>query len=413
MPNGHPPASTRSFAEVLEQELRLIRLRRKAILDKEQKRLEKQARAAGRLLAPLPAPAGGVPAAEMPVRPDGVRAADDADARLTRARIDALGEHLAGLAFSGGGIRSGTFAVGLLQGLASLGLLRRFDYLSTVSGGGYAGGWLAAWLKREGDVRNVERQLAPSRVVEAEAVRPPLHNAPAPEAPDPPWSPHSFWLQGTLRNAPAPDPSPPVVDEEPEPVHHLREYSSYMAPRLGLLTADTWTIIMIWMRNVSVNLLMFLPLAMTLVLAVRLLVYSYGSLTSQAIENSTLLQYVAWAPLVAGFLLYAAAFTYNGRALGEFRLKRNPAGRVQRPFRREARGVYYWMVYPLMAAALLLSLALRPVIWWAGTIVQGRLDRRRSRQATRWASRRFGNGSSTTRCRTSACSAGRTSSRTR
>ena len=55
-------------------------------------------------------------------------------------------EHLAGLAFSGGGIRSASFAIGVLQGLASLKLLNWFDYLSTVSGGGFAGGWLAAWL---------------------------------------------------------------------------------------------------------------------------------------------------------------------------------------------------------------------------------------------------------------------------
>src|SRR4051812_13493914 len=37
-----------------------------------------------------------------------------------------------GLAFSGGGIRSATFCLGVLQSLASADLLRRFDYLSTV-----------------------------------------------------------------------------------------------------------------------------------------------------------------------------------------------------------------------------------------------------------------------------------------
>lgn len=44
-----------------------------------------------------------------------------------------------GLALSGGGIRSATFCLGLLRGLARQGVLRRFDYLSTVSGGGYTG----------------------------------------------------------------------------------------------------------------------------------------------------------------------------------------------------------------------------------------------------------------------------------
>jgi hypothetical protein len=43
------------------------------------------------------------------------------------------------LAFSGGGIRSATFNLGILQGFAKAGLISRFDYLSTVSGGGYIG----------------------------------------------------------------------------------------------------------------------------------------------------------------------------------------------------------------------------------------------------------------------------------
>src|SRR4026209_1267495 len=42
-----------------------------------------------------------------------------------------------GLAFSGGGIRSATFNLGILRGLHRLKLLAHFDYLSTVSGGGY------------------------------------------------------------------------------------------------------------------------------------------------------------------------------------------------------------------------------------------------------------------------------------
>jgi hypothetical protein len=54
-----------------------------------------------------------------------------------------------GLALSGGGIRSATFCLGFLQELHKLKLLRIFDYLSTVSGGGYVGGWWSAWLSRE------------------------------------------------------------------------------------------------------------------------------------------------------------------------------------------------------------------------------------------------------------------------
>ncbi|MEQ8332829.1 patatin-like phospholipase family protein [Nisaea sp.] len=55
------------------------------------------------------------------------------------------GSRFAGLAISGGGIRSATFALGLLQSLARHDLLKGFDYLSTVSGGGYIGASLS-WL---------------------------------------------------------------------------------------------------------------------------------------------------------------------------------------------------------------------------------------------------------------------------
>ncbi len=55
---------------------------------------------------------------------------------------------LSGLALSGGGIRSASFALGVLQGLARAGVLERVDYLSTVSGGGYIGSSLTWFVHR-------------------------------------------------------------------------------------------------------------------------------------------------------------------------------------------------------------------------------------------------------------------------
>ena len=52
------------------------------------------------------------------------------------------------LAFSGGGIRSAAFALGALQALLDAKCFNRFDFLSTVSGGGYLGTAIS-WLKRE------------------------------------------------------------------------------------------------------------------------------------------------------------------------------------------------------------------------------------------------------------------------
>lgn len=53
---------------------------------------------------------------------------------------------LVGLSLSGGGIRSATFCLGVLQCLQRHGVLRDVDYLSTVSGGGYLGTFLSTRL---------------------------------------------------------------------------------------------------------------------------------------------------------------------------------------------------------------------------------------------------------------------------
>lgn len=102
--------------------------------------------------------------------------------------------NLIGLALSGGGIRSATFCLGVLQGLQELDLLRQVDYLSTVSGGGFIGSWLVA---------NVSRS--------------------------------SQWL-GRLT---------PWDDS----IAHLRRYSNYLAPLKGMLGADSWSLVGSWLRN--------------------------------------------------------------------------------------------------------------------------------------------------------------------
>ncbi|HZD89663.1 MAG TPA: patatin-like phospholipase family protein [Pseudolabrys sp.] len=57
-----------------------------------------------------------------------------------------------GLALSGGGIRSAAFCLGALQALDASGILRKIDYMSTVSGGGYIGCSLASGLKETAGV---------------------------------------------------------------------------------------------------------------------------------------------------------------------------------------------------------------------------------------------------------------------
>ncbi len=59
---------------------------------------------------------------------------------------DVVRRSLVGLALSGGGIRSATTNLGILQALAAMRILPMVDYLSTVSGGGYIGACFSTLL---------------------------------------------------------------------------------------------------------------------------------------------------------------------------------------------------------------------------------------------------------------------------
>lgn len=133
---------------------------------------------------------------------------------------------LFGVSFSGGGIRSATLHLGILQGLARRGLLPYFDYLSTVSGGGYIGAWLHGVIRRYG--RGDPCQI--------------------------------------LNLLSRPDQSPPH-DSEHDPIAFLRKFSSYLAPDLGLFSADAWVILIIWLRNIALNLTILFPFAAAITLA--------------------------------------------------------------------------------------------------------------------------------------------------
>lgn len=67
--------------------------------------------------------------------------------------------HLVGLAFSGGGIRSAIFNLGLLQTLAKRKALHYCDYLSTVSGGGYIGSCLSSLLANNPEASTTKDQF--------------------------------------------------------------------------------------------------------------------------------------------------------------------------------------------------------------------------------------------------------------
>jgi hypothetical protein len=214
-------------------------------------------------------------------------------------RKRAMRMNLVGLALSGGGIRSATFSLGILQALAKLKLLTRIDYLSTVSGGGYIGGWLAAWVRREIDnsnladpVHNVQREMAPDRCTEARAER---------------------W-DVNLADQTEPRQTHDSLDAEPEPIHHLRAHSRYLSPRHGIFTPDTWTLFSIYFRNLFINSLVLFPVVAVFVLAARLLIYLF---TVSEIPDSQ-----AWPLFWAFVLLLVVSQVFVRIALNRIRATR-------------------------------------------------------------------------------------------
>lgn len=61
--------------------------------------------------------------------------------------------NLNGLAISGGGIRSATFALGVCDRLAMTGIFKQFDYISSVSGGAYLGSLITSRLSHKAENR--------------------------------------------------------------------------------------------------------------------------------------------------------------------------------------------------------------------------------------------------------------------
>ena len=67
--------------------------------------------------------------------------------------------NLFGIALSGGGIRSATLNLGVIDVLNKCGILPLADYISSVSGGGYIGGYIHAKLRRSGSTKESYKEL--------------------------------------------------------------------------------------------------------------------------------------------------------------------------------------------------------------------------------------------------------------
>ena len=198
------------------------------------------------------------------------------------------------ICLSGGGIRSATFGLGVLQGLAHNSLLEKFNYVSTVSGGGYIGSWLSAWIHREEE-----------------------------------------GLKGVAEQLPGEDP-PFVMKPEAEPITHLRTYSNYLTPKLGLMSADTWTLVAIVIRNLLLNWLVLIPLLIAALALPRVFV-SLAQLTPAS--------YVRVAALIVGIILCVQMIVYAAISRPTITRKN-----------RDEKSFFKWCFVPMLLSATLLAL---------------------------------------------------------
>ncbi|HEY6083837.1 MAG TPA: patatin-like phospholipase family protein [Nitrospira sp.] len=234
--------------------------------------------------------------------------------------IHSLPQKRSALCLSGGGIRSATFGLGVLQGLARLSLLKQFDYLSTVSGGGYIGSWLTAWIHR-----------------------------------------HPEGLAGVaneLRRLPT-----SAQEPEPKPIKWLRQYSNYLSPRLGLMSVDSWTLLGTYLRNLTLNWLVLVPLLSAALMIPRLLV---SLVRWNATDLGFSSSFPAWA-LIGGLLvgILALSFLHAFRpSLEEFRRQK-----IWKTLERQQWFLIGGLV-PLLLAALLLTAS---YAWYRN--IGGQLDR--------------------------------------
>ena len=161
-------------------------------------------------------------------------------------------DDLTGIALSGGGVRSATFGLGVLQALARHDLLRRFDYLSTVSGGGYLGSsltWLTSKTVTEAD------DSAPLFPAEGFGL------GPSREANGPLGVDYSNgdavapFPYGT--NDPREEPEPDGSRAEGAMLRYLRQHGNYLTPGKGITLTS---IIVVLLRGIILNLLVWVPI---------------------------------------------------------------------------------------------------------------------------------------------------------
>ncbi len=195
-------------------------------------------------------------------------------------------DYFVGLAISGGGIRSASFSIGVMQALARAGWMKAMDYLSTVSGGGYSGSSLTWFLHSQPAAR---AQKAAAR--EKDTLLEPIQS-------------DGFGV--SEENFPFGT----GVDHEDDSttrsrkrrqmgvMRHLLQNINYLFPGHGL---NVFAFLAVLGRGILLNLLTYIPLGLGLMLSLTLVL---GACYGQAPDAANLAQLSKWG---LGLLLLTAA----------------------------------------------------------------------------------------------------------
>ena len=230
---------------------------------------------------------------------------------------------LTALAFSGGGIRSATFSLGILQALAKNRMLHSFDYLSTVSGGGYIGAWLSALLHpRDGTTPTIET------------------------------------LEPSLSPVDATAGKDTAKAREFGAIAFLRAYSNYLTPRVGLLSLDTLAAVAAYVRNVILVQSTVIAFLMFLLLVPRMLFWvvleAQGGLAGPAAAPLLLLCFATALMLLSAWNISRNIGARAKRDAASGVLKVEPAGLPGFAWR--------WIIAPAAFGAALTAIAFAQLI---------------------------------------------------
>jgi hypothetical protein len=226
----------------------------------------------------------------------------------------------AALCLSGGGIRSASISLGFLQACDRLALLKKFDYLFTVSGGGYIGGWLTALIHR------LKKHDEPIVGIDED------HGALNPK------------------------------ELGAEAVANLRRYSNYLTPRLGLFSGDSLALVAIYLRNLILNGLILLSLVGAATVLPKIVYRLFASDSFKSMWASQLMFLVSGclALVAGGYTVYASTGSKRSKpavippnektklddAPSEFKTLQDPLS---------TDSFVLWKVTPLLLSLLMLS----------------------------------------------------------